>query len=141
MKTQERRMSEKPKVLLVDSDMEYSEQMKAALEGAGCEVVIILSGTDVLNKVRFEDPDVIILDTMLEKHDTGFIVAKTLKADPIYQRIPLIMVSSAKEKTGMDFSQELDGYWMKTNVFVNKPIEADRLVSLVKESLKAGKAA
>jgi CheY-like chemotaxis protein len=141
MKTQERRMSEKPKVLFVDSDKEYSEQMKAVLEGAGCEVVIISSGTDALNKVRFEEPDVIILDTMLERHDTGFMIAKTLKADPIYQRIPLIMVSSAKEKTGMDFSQELDGYWMKTDVFVNKPIEADKLVSLVKESLEADKAA
>jgi CheY-like chemotaxis protein len=141
MKTQERRMSEKTKVLLVDSDREYSEQMKAVLEGEGWEVVIVSSGIEALNKVRFEEPDVIILDTMLEKHDAGFVVAKTLKADPIYQRIPLIMVSSAKEKTGMDFSQELDGYWMKTDIFVNKPIEGDMLVTLVKKSLMADKAA
>jgi CheY-like chemotaxis protein len=134
-------MNEKPKVLLVDSDKDFAELSKAALEGAGCQVVIVSSGGEVLNKVRFEEPDVIVLDTMLEKHDTGFIIARTLKADPINKRIPIIMVSSTKAKTGVDFSQELDGYWMKTDAFVNKPIETDQLVLLVKGLLKAEKAA
>jgi len=29
-----------------------------------------------MDKVRFEQPDLIVLDLMMEKHDTGFIVAK-----------------------------------------------------------------
>jgi CheY-like chemotaxis protein len=133
-------MNKKMKILLVDSDMEFTEKSKSALENGGFEVVVVSSGNDVLNKVRFEEPDFIIMDNMLEKHDSGFVVAKALKADPIYRRIPILMISSSKEKTGVDFSQELDGYWMKTDAFVAKPIEAEQLVALVKD-LKAAKAA
>ena len=32
-----------------------------------------------MDKVRFEQPDLIVLDLMMEKHDTGFAVAKALR--------------------------------------------------------------
>jgi CheY-like chemotaxis protein len=133
-------MNKKLKILLVDSDMEFVEKSKSALEASGFEVVVVSSGNEALNKVRFEEPDIVVMDNMLEKHDSGFIVSKALKADPIYKRIPILMVSSSKEKTGIDFSQELDGYWMKTDAFVTKPVETEQLVALVKD-LNAAKAA
>ncbi len=134
-------MDRKPKVLLVDDDADFVKENKAALEESGFEVVTAFSGREVADKVRFEQPDLVVLDLMMEKHDAGFAVAKALKADPIYRRLPILMVSSALEKTGYEFSQEMDGYWMKTDDYVNKPIQPENLVARIKDLLARTKAA
>jgi DNA-binding response OmpR family regulator len=134
-------MDKKTKILLIDSDADFAEQAKRAFEDSGFQVVLLSGGKEVSNKVRFEEPDLIVLDTILENHDTGFTVTKSLKSDPIYKRIPILMVSSSKEKTGMEFSQELDGYWMKTDDFVSKPVGLEDLVARVKNLLMTAKAA
>jgi two-component system alkaline phosphatase synthesis response regulator PhoP len=134
-------MDHKPRVLLVDDDADFIEQNKAMLENNGFAVVAALSGRESLDKVRFEQPDLIVLDLMMEKHDTGFTVAKTLKADPIYRRIPILMVSSAMEKTGFEFSQELDGYWMKTDDYISKPVQPEDLLARIRDLLARTKAA
>jgi DNA-binding response OmpR family regulator len=43
------------------------------------------------------------------------------------------------ESTGYDFSQELDGYWMKTDDYASKPLLPDELVKRVKELLSRAK--
>jgi len=135
-------MNKKPKVLLVDDDADFINVNKAMLEHRGFEVVTAFSGKEGLGKVRFEQPDLIVLDLMMETHDEGFTVAKALKADPVYQRIPILMVSSAMEKSGYEFSQEVDGYWMKTDDYVAKPIQPEELVTRIRDLLgKAGSSA
>jgi DNA-binding response OmpR family regulator len=69
---------------------------------------------------------------MMEKHDTGFGVAKTLKADPVYKDIPVLMLTAVAGTTGYDFSQELDGYWMKTDDYASKPLPPEELISRIK---------
>ena len=134
-------MDQKPKILLVDDDADFIEQNRAVLEGKGFQVIAVFSGRQVLDRVRFEQPDLIVLDLMMEKHDSGFTVAKALKADPVYKRVPILMVSSSMEKTGYDFSQEMDGYWMKTDDYVNKPIRPEDLVARIKDLLARTRAA
>lgn len=134
-------MDQKPRILLVDDDADFVEQNRTALEDNGFTVVTALSGRETLDKVRFEQPDLVVLDLMMEKHDTGFTVAKALKADPLYRRIPILMLSSATEKTGYEFSQEQDGYWMKTDDYVSKPVQPEELVARIKALLAKGRAA
>ena len=134
-------MNRKPKILLVDDDADFVKANSALLESDGFDVVTASSGTAALGKVRFEQPDLIVLDLMMENHDTGFTVAKALKADPVFQKIPILMVSSAMEKTGYEFSQEADGYWMKTDDYVAKPIEPEALVTRIKDLLGKARSA
>ena len=84
-----------------------------------------------MDKVQFDAPDLILLDLMLEKHDTGFSFAKSIKADPRYKDIPVLMISAVASETGYEFSQEQDGYWMKTDGFVPKPVEPDVLMQKI----------
>jgi len=141
IKSRRDKMDQKPRILLVDDDADFIEQNRTALGDNGFTVVAALSGREALDKVRFEQPDLIVLDLMLEKHDTGFTVAKVLKADPLYRRIPILMLSSATEKTGYEFSQEQDGYWMKTDDYVSKPVQPEELVARIKALLAKGRAA
>lgn len=134
-------MDGKVKILLVDDDADFIEQNTGALENNGFEVVACSSGREVLDKVRFEQPDLIVLDLMMERHDAGFAVAKALKADPVFKRIPILMVSSAMEKTGFEFSQEMDGYWMKTDDYVGKPVGPEELLRRINDLLARVRAA
>ena len=110
------------KILLVDDDADFLEMHKAVLANHGYEVFTAMSGQEGLERVRTEMPDLIILDLMMEKHDAGFSFSRTIKTDPLFKRIPILMVTSVAEATGYRFSLEEDGYWMKTDDFLDKPV-------------------
>jgi two-component system alkaline phosphatase synthesis response regulator PhoP len=132
-------VNNKTKILLVDNDVDFVDLSKAVLENNGYEVVTAFSGREGLDKVKVEQPDVIVLDLMMEKHDSGFSFAKQIKADPLYKQIPILMLTSVADVTGFGFSQELDGYWMKTDDYVEKPIMPDELLKRVKSLLEKSK--
>jgi CheY-like chemotaxis protein len=134
-------MSTKPRILLVDNDVDFIDLNKAVLENNGFEVVVAYSSREAMDKVRFEQPDLIVLDLMMESHDSGFGVARGLKADPIYKNIPILMITAVKGETGYDFSQDLDGYWMKTDGYLNKPVAPEDLVKGINELLARPKGA
>ena len=128
-------MDKKTRILLVDDDVDFIDLNKAVLENHGFDVVSAFSGREGLDKVRFEQPDLVVLDLMMEKHDTGFAFAKALKADPLYKNIPILMLTAVSGTTGYDFSQELDGYWMKTDDYASKPLLPEDLIKRVKDLL------
>lgn len=132
-------MSKKTKILLVDNDVDFVDLNKAVLENSGFEVIPVYTSREVENKVRFEQPDLIVLDLMLESHDSGFAVAKALKADPIYREIPILMITAVGSETGYDFSQDQDGYWMKTDDYVSKPVAPEELVRRINALLERAK--
>ncbi|HOJ71204.1 MAG TPA: response regulator [Syntrophorhabdaceae bacterium] len=134
-------MSRKTRILLVDNDVDFIDLNKAVLENNGFEVAVAYAGREVMDKVKFEQPDIIVLDLMMEKHDTGFAVARALKADPVYKNIPILMLTAVGSETGMDFSQELDGYWMKTDDYANKPLSPEELIKRINALLERNKKA
>ena len=129
-------MSKKNKILLVDNDVDFVDLNKAVLENNGYEIVTAFSAREGVDKVKIEQPDLIVLDLMMEKHDAGFSFAKQIKADPLYKQIPILMLTSVADVTGFGFSQELDGYWMKTDDYAEKPIMPDELLKKVKQLLE-----
>jgi CheY-like chemotaxis protein len=132
-------MNKKTKILLVDDDVDFIDLNKAVLENHGFEVLIAFSGREGLDKVKFEQPDLIVLDLMMEKHDTGFAFAQTVKADPLYRNIPILLLTAVAGETGFDFSQELDGYWMKTDDYASKPLLPEDLIKRIEGLLARSK--
>lgn len=132
-------MKAKGKILLVDDDPDFLEMHKAILENHGYDVFTAASGQEGLGRVRAEMPDLIILDLMMEKHDAGFSFSKTLKTDPLFKKIPILMVTSVAEATGYRFSLEQDGYWMKIDDFLDKPVRPEVLLDRVDKLLQQRK--
>jgi DNA-binding response OmpR family regulator len=124
-------MKGKATILLIDDDVDFIEMNKAVLEHHGYHVVTAFSAVEGREKVREERPDLIVLDLMMEKHDSGFTLAKDLKRDHRSARIPILMLTSVAEATGYRFSQGDDGYWMKTDEFRDKPISPNELLERV----------
>jgi CheY-like chemotaxis protein len=129
-------MTASGKILLVDDDPDFLEMHKAVLANHGYEVFTAMSGHEGLERVRTEMPDLIILDLMMEKHDAGFSFSKTIKTDPLFKRIPILMVTSVAEATGYRFSLQEDGYWMKTDDFLDKPVMPAVLLDRVEKLLQ-----
>lgn len=132
-------MKPKGKILLVDDDIDFIEMHRAVLTNHGYDVLTASNGREGLERVRTDMPDLIILDLMMEKHDTGFSFSKQIKNDPLFKKIPILMVTSVAEATGYRFSMEEDGYWMKTDDFLDKPVIPDVLISRVEDLLKKGR--
>ncbi len=129
-------MNAKGKILLVDDDTDFLEMHQAVLKNHGYEVLTATSGREGLERVRAEMPDLIILDLIMEKHDAGFSFSRTLKTDPLFKRIPILMVTSVGEATGYRFSLQEDGYWMKTEDFLDKPVLPEILIERVERLLE-----
>ena len=129
-------MKPKRKILLVDDDLDFLEMHKVVLVNHGYDVLTATSGKEGLEKMRAEMPDLIVLDMMMEKHDAGFSFSKKIKSDPLFKSIPILMVTAVADATGYKFSLEKDGYWMKTDEFIDKPIEPTVLLSKVEKLLE-----
>jgi CheY-like chemotaxis protein len=129
---------EKQTILVIDDDPDLVEATKAVLEGAGYEVATALTGPDGLTRIREGGVDCVLLDVMMAKDTEGFHVAQELKGDEATAGIPIIMLTSVSQKTGFEFSPETDADFMPVEVFLEKPVDPDRLLETVAEMLGNG---
>lgn len=128
-------MAEPIKILIIDDDPDVLFALRAMLEQEGYQVLTAKTGLEGIQRVQLDKPDLILLDLMIERHDTGFTVAKTIKADPATRDIPIIMVSAVRDVTGFDFNQDRDGHWMKTDAFLEKPYNPEEVLKKISEML------
>ncbi len=123
---------EKKEILVVDDDIVTLNMLKAAIAGAGYEVLPAATGREALRISKEHSPFVIVLDIMLPDLDGGE-VANFLKADPKTKDIPIIFISSLisekEEKTGM--RKDLIS-------FLSKPYNREKLLNEVRKYLYRG---
>jgi CheY-like chemotaxis protein len=105
------------RVLLAEDDRFLHKAASIALRRKGYEVLSALDGQEALRLAREEAPDVILLDLIMPKIQ-GFEVLRSLKADPITSRIPVIILTNLSQDT--DRSSALTGgareYLVKANL-------------------------
>jgi len=80
------------RILVVDDDHLTVKVMQDLLELQGYQVLVAYDGQEGLRQARAWRPDLIILDIMMPKLD-GFKVARLLKSDKLYRRIPIIILT------------------------------------------------
>lgn len=90
------------KILLIESDSAFAEELSEALERHGLEVRVTGEGKDGLDLARAAQPDAIVLSVELPKM-SGYSVCNKLKKDDDLKAIPLIIVSA--EATPETFEQ------------------------------------
>lgn len=122
----------KIKVLIVDDDVEIVELMVDVLSRDGrFEVRTATSGYDAGLVTQQFMPDVIILDYMLPDVN-GNIVCQTIKRNPEYSKIRIIIVS------GVVHEEEIQGLLAAGAAdFVKKPFDIAQLVDRIVEAATA----
>lgn len=125
------------RILIIDDDDDFAEATQAILEAGGYSVIRAADGKEGLAKLRAEDPDLIVLDIMMDSIFEGLQVSTTIKSDPAYldwRDTPIVMISSVKADTGERFDLP-DGGQLKGDIYLDKPIKAQELLATVEKML------
>lgn len=83
----------KKKVMIIDDDKEFLEELKETLNLNNYEVAAFSDGTSALGMVSRIKPDVILLDLKL-KGKSGFQIAYELRRFPKSANIPIIAMTA-----------------------------------------------
>lgn len=89
--------NDRRKVLVVDDDPRNRKLMEMLIQADGYAVHSVESGPAALAAVAAEPPALILLDIMMPGMD-GFDVLRRLKADPLANGIPVIMVTALDDE-------------------------------------------
>ncbi len=127
-------MSEQKNVLLVDDDPDLVELNKIMLEGIGYRVYTAHSGKEGREKASEVDPDLIILDVMMETELAGLETARWLRDNPDTKTIPIIMLTGVNQQ-GNSFKFGPDEVWLPVDEFIEKPLDSKRLAATVNKIL------
>lgn len=123
------------KILIIDDDIDLVEALRITLEDSGFEVIDAQDGHKGIEKLKAESPDLVILDVMMGTQDEGFFVAYDIRNLPKFEDIPIIMLTAVKQETGFSFDKDNDEDFLPVNEFLEKPVDPDTLLELIKVSL------
>ncbi len=117
------------KILVVDDEVESLKLVGLMLQRRGYEIAAARTGTQALEKVHTENPDLVILDVMMPDMD-GYEVCRRLRADPATASLPVIMFTA---KTMVD--DKVAGFQAGADDYLTKPVHPDELASRIEALL------
>jgi chemotaxis family two-component system response regulator Rcp1 len=127
-------MGRSVKILLVEDNYGDVLLTQEACESAAARIALSVAsdGEEALAMLRGERvgfeayrPDLILLDLNLPRMDGRELLA-IIKAEPILQRIPVIVLTSSKAEIDI-----LKSYDLSANSYIVKPVEFGRLQEVV----------
>jgi len=118
------------KVLIVEDDSVIAEGMARHLASAGFDPVVVGKGEQGLARLRFERPDVVVLDLMLPERD-GWSVIQEARSEGI--ATPIVVVSA--RGTEHDRVHALD---LGADDYLVKPFSMKELVARVRAAARRG---
>ncbi len=84
----------KEKVLVALSDLNLAKVLLEQLSKSGFEVESVVSGSDVIPKMKEVKPDILLIDTMLPD-ENGYDVLNNKSLDKGVTKIPVIVISNS----------------------------------------------
>ena len=127
------------KIVMVDDNADYLFTMETFLKRNGFDVKTSEDGREGLELIRKEKPDIILLDVMMETLFSGFELCKQLRMDDDLKDIPIIGISGMMGELGVDYKQWPDYDYFKPDVFLDKPVDKQRLLRLIPETIEKAK--
>ncbi len=125
-----------PKILVIEDDADMVMAIRMPLEANDYEVFEAATGAEGLQKVKEIEPDLIILDVMMETTTAGFQVSLQLRSPSpeseyaAYRQIPILMLTAIHTTTALRFGP--DEAYLPVDDFVDKPVDPDVLLEKVR---------
>lgn len=125
-----------PKILVIEDDADMVTAIRMPLEANDYEVFAAATGEEGLQKVKEVEPDLIILDVMMETTTAGFQVSLQLRNPDedseyaAYRHIPILMLTAIHTTTSLRFGP--DEAYLPVDDFVDKPVDPDVLLKKVR---------
>ena len=134
-------MQNRKKILMIDDDVNLVNVIKLVLEAKKFEFAAAYSAAEGLSKITEFNPDLIILDVIMEDFVAGFRVVSELRTGgpsskyAAYSAIPILMLTSVTAKTNVDFSDKVGTALLPVDAFIEKPVKPAELLAKIEELL------
>ena len=122
-------------IFLIEDNRADIRLIQEALKGAGmsCEISVARDGVEAMAYLRREgifsqvkQPDLILLDLNLPKKD-GREVLADIKADPLLQHIPVVVLTTSRNSDDI-----FKSYDLHVNCYISKSRNLAQLFTIVK---------
>ncbi|TBW49964.1 response regulator [Marinobacter halodurans] len=119
--------NESCRVLIVEDDKRLADLTREYLESNGLNVSVEENGANAVERIRREDPDIIVLDLMLPGED-GLSICRRVR--PFYSG-PILMLTARTD----DLDQVL-GLEMGADDYISKPVRPRVLLARIRALLR-----
>ena len=118
------------KILIADDEHKIIMTLEYAFRKTGYEVFIARDGSEVLELLKTEIPDLILLDIMMPKMD-GFSTLQEIKTQEKLKNVKVIFLSAKNNPVDIE-----KGLEMGADDYITKPYSIKKLTERVDELLK-----
>jgi CheY-like chemotaxis protein len=116
--------------MLIDDDQDFIAAMRMVLESSGFIVKDAESAEQGLKAYKSVNPDVILVDLMMEEIDSGTNFVKELKL--LGNKAPVFLLSAA----GDEMIEQIDYDKLGFSGVFQKPVDHKRLLNVIQAKLK-----
>lgn len=115
-----------PLIVIIDDDVDIVEASRLILQSRGFSVLSANNPNAGYQLIKEKNPDLVILDVMMDEPDDGFFLAQKLRREK--NNVPILMYTSVSKTIGFEFGAS---DMVPVNDFVEKPISPDQLIEKV----------
>ena len=127
------------KILIIDDDEDVTIAMRTLLEGENYEVSEAASGKEGLQKLKEFEPDLIVLDIMMETPVEGYALNQIIRFQDEYEKyknVIIVMVSSIQDDPLSRFPHALEADMISPDYYFTKPVDVPKFKNLINKLLK-----
>ncbi|MEE4638183.1 MAG: response regulator [Wenzhouxiangella sp.] len=118
-------------ILIADNEANLLISLEYLLQRQGYDVSLARDGSQAMQLIRQQQPDLVVLDAMLPSR-SGFEVCQEVRGDPALRHIRLVMLSARARETDM-----AKGKALGADAYIVKPFSTEELVHQVRQLLGA----
>ena len=117
------------KILIADDEHKIIMTLEYTFRKAGYEVFIARDGSEVLELLKEETPDIILLDIMMPMVD-GFATLEQIRKDANLQHTKVMFLSAKNKESDIE-----KGLALGADAYMTKPFSIKKVVEKVEELL------
>jgi len=121
------------KIVIAEDDDAIAHMVNMALGDAGFLCLRARDGDEALRLVKAHDPDLLVLDVMMPRVD-GLEVARRLKADVMWSRTPILMLTALAST-----DDQVAGLEAGADAYMAKPFDLREMSAQVKALVRAAR--
>jgi DNA-binding response OmpR family regulator len=121
------------KIMVVDDDEDFTNLYKTTLRVAGFEATAVNQSSIAIEMAYLVKPDIFVIDLMMPEIN-GFQLCKMLRADPVFSRTPIIIVTALTDADSKKIAADAGA-----NDYLTKPFHIDELNSRINALLGSEK--
>jgi DNA-binding response OmpR family regulator len=124
-------------IFFVDDDRDFLDAQAAFFRARGFVVVTADHGEKARDLLQEASPNIIVLDLMMERADTGVTLSHAIRKMDHLRDVPVILLTGVVAATGKRLDRDVVALrkWARIDAYLDKPVTGRQLLRTVEEQL------